>query len=89
MTDEVHKIRIQVRGPRGNFGGEVIEGWYVVFENSVIMTDEDGKPTGEKHRLGPADNSYIVAHRLLRQRRRGPGPRGFGDKIIYPRMGKI
>jgi len=85
---DVHKVRIQVRAPRGNFGGEIAEGWYVVFENSVIMTDADGKPIdSEKHRLAPGDDPHIVAHRLLRQRR--TSPRGFSDKIIYPRMGKI
>ena len=30
MTNEVKKITLQVRAPRGKFEGEVVEGWYVV-----------------------------------------------------------
>ena len=87
--NEVRKIRRTVRPPRGHFPGEIIEGHYCIVDNAVVMTDEDGKPTGEKHRLDPGDDPHIVAYRLLRQRRRGPGPRGWNDKLIYPRMGKI
>ena len=88
--NEVRKIRRTVRLPRGNFAGEIAEGWYCVVDNTVVMTDEDGRPIdSEKHRLGPGDDPHIVAHRLLRQRRRGPGPIGWNDPIRYPRTGKI
>jgi len=43
MTD-VHKVTLQVKAPRGMFPGAVVEGWYVVFENNVILTDSAGKP---------------------------------------------
>ena len=86
--NEVRKIRRTVRPPRGNFGGEIVEAWYCVVDGCLVMTDADGKPVdSEEHHLGPGDDPHIVAHRLLRQRR--GGPRGFSDKIIYPRMGKI
>ena len=86
--NEVHKIRRTVRAPRGHDAGEIVEGWYCIVDGYLVMTDQDGKPVdSEKHHLGPSDDPHIVAHRLLRQRR--SSPRGFGDKINYPRMGKI
>jgi len=85
--NEVHYIRRTVRLPRGHFAGEIAEGWYVVVDGFLVMTDEDGKPVdSEKHRLDPGVDAHILAHRLLRERRRGPGPRGFSDKIIYPKV---
>ena len=85
---EVRKVRIQLKAPRGNYGGEIAESHYVVVDNCVVMTDADGKPLdSEKHYLSPGADPHIVAYRLLRQRR--SGPRGFSDKINYPRMGKI
>ena len=86
--NEVHKIRIQLKAPRGNYGGEIIEAWYCIVDGCLVMTDADGKPVdSEKHHLGPSDDPHIVAHRLLRQRR--SGPRGFSDRIQYPNLGKI
>ena len=55
----------------------------------MVMTDADGKPVdSEKHYLGPGEDPHIVAHRLLRQRRRGPGPAGWNHPIQYPRAWK-
>ena len=87
MTD-VHKVTIQVRGPRGNFPGEVAEGWYCVVDGCLVMTDAAGKPVdAEKHTLAPGQDARLLACRLVRGRR--TGPRGFSDKLVYPRMGKI
>src|SRR5215471_14370352 len=86
MSDEVKKVRIQIRAPRGNFGGEIVEAWYCVVDGFLVMTDANGRPVdSEKHPLGPRDDPHIVAHRLLRQRRRGSGPAGWNDPIRYPR----
>jgi hypothetical protein len=85
---EVRKVRIQLKAPRGNYGGEIAESYYVVVDNCVVLTDADGRPLdSEKHYLSPGADPHIVAYRLLRQRR--ASPRGFSDKINYPRMGKI
>jgi len=89
MTDEVRKVTIQVRAPKGTFPGEVVIGHYCVVENAVVLTDADGKPiNSEKHQIGPGQDAHLLACRLVR-RRPGSGPRGFGDKILYPRMGRI
>jgi len=61
----------------------------VVVDGALVMTDADGKPVdSEKHYLGPGEDPHIVAHRLLRQRRRGPGPAGWNHPIQYPRAWK-
>jgi hypothetical protein len=85
---EIHKVTVQVRAPRGHFPGEVAEGWYCVVDGCLVMTDANGKPVdNEKHRLASGQDARLLACRLVRRRR--TGPRGFSDKLIYPRMGKI
>ena len=86
MTDEVKKVTIQVRPPRGQFAGEVAIGYYVVFENQVILTDADGKPVGDKRHLETGADARLIACRMVRERRRSSGPTGFHDKIIYPKV---
>ena len=87
MTD-VHKVTVQVRAPKGTFPGEVAIGHYVVVDGALVMTDETGKPVdSEKHHLTSGQDARLLACRLVRGRR--TGPRGFSDKLIYPRMGKI
>ena len=50
------------------------------------MTNEAGEPLdSEKHYLGPGDDVRLKACRLVRHRRTGSGPRGFNDKINYPK----
>ena len=45
QPDKVHKVGVQIKAPRGSDPGHVEEAWYVVFENNVILTDQDGKPS--------------------------------------------
>ena len=59
MTD-VHKVTVQVRAPKGTFPGEVAEGWYVVFENNVILTDADGKPIEEFRAARDAIKQHVL-----------------------------
>ena len=83
--NDVHKVTIQVRAPKGNFPGEVAEGWYVIVDGCLVMTDQDGKPVdSEKHYLKAGEDARLKACRLVRQCPRGP--RGFRDKIIYPKL---
>jgi hypothetical protein len=87
MTDklQVHKVTVQIRPPKGTFPGEVAVGYYVVFENCVIMTDEDGKPISgvAKHHLGPGEDARLVACRLVRNNRKGST--GFNRPLQYPK----
>jgi hypothetical protein len=85
MTD-VHKVTIQVRPPRGVFPGEVVEGWYCVVDNAVVLTDADGKPIDSaKHHLSPGQDARLLACRLVRQRRSN-SVGGFSDRLIYQRL---
>jgi hypothetical protein len=52
MSD-IHKITLELRKPKGSFPGETLDGWYVVVENNVILTDQKGQPIGEKRHLNP------------------------------------
>jgi hypothetical protein len=50
MSDDVHKITIQLRAPRANNPGKVAIGYYVIADSHVVLTDETGKPLGnDKH----------------------------------------
>jgi hypothetical protein len=41
--DEVHKITIQTRAPKGFDPGKVAIGHYVTVDGFVVLTDEHGK----------------------------------------------
>ena len=69
--NDVHKVTVQVRAPRGIFPGEVVEGCYCVVDNAVVLTDAEGKPTGEDKRyLNPGGDAKLIACSMLRARRR-------------------
>jgi hypothetical protein len=86
MTDEVKKLTIQVRPPRGTFPGEVVEGFYCVVDGSVVLTDESGKPIGaDKRHLSPGEDARLVACRMVRARRRSVRPTGWDNQISYPK----
>jgi len=86
--NEVHKVTVQVRAPRGTFPGEVVEGWYCVVDNTVVLTDAEGKPTGEDKRyLNPDGDAKLIACSMLRTRRRNSAAAsGFGDRISYHKL---
>jgi hypothetical protein len=87
MSDEVKKVAVQIRPPKGQFAGEIAEGWYVVFENNVILTDQNGKPVGApKHQLGPGEDARLIACRMVRNNRKGrASAAGFNRPIHYPK----
>jgi len=88
MLDEVKKVTIQVRAPRGRFPGEIAEGYHCVVDNSVVLTDADGKPIGdEKRHLNPGDDARLIACQMVRERRRSSSAlHGFNDKLNYPKL---
>ena len=88
MSDEVKKVTIQIKAPRGKFPGEIAEGWYVVFENNVILTEADGKPIAgvPKHHIEPDGDARLIACRMVRQRQRGSRVAGFNRPLSYPKL---
>jgi hypothetical protein len=50
------------------------------------MHDEDGKPTGQEHRLGPGDDARRIAGRLARDAWvEAQGTTDFNRPLSYPR----
>jgi hypothetical protein len=88
LTD-VHKVTIQIKPPKGTFDGLVEEGWYVVFENHVILTDPDGKPIPgvPKRAIGPGDDARLIACLMVRNNRKGRASvSGFNRPLVYPKI---
>jgi hypothetical protein len=89
LSDEVGKVTVQIRAPKGTFPGEIAEGWYVVFENNVILTDQDGKPIAgvPKEHLEPGGDARLIACRMVRNNRKGrASAAGFNRPIHYPKL---
>jgi hypothetical protein len=90
MSDEVHKIIIQTRAPRGKDPGKIAEGWYCVnADNFVVLTDMEGRPVGDaKRHLGPGGDARLISSRLLRQHQNARSSSGtFAGPIRYPKIG--
>jgi hypothetical protein len=87
VSDEVRKVTIQIKAPRGRYGGEVAIGYYCVVEGAVILTDENGKPTGADRRpVLPGEDPHLIACRMVRSKRTARGPSAFNRPIVYPKM---
>ena len=86
-------VFIQIRAPRGIDPGRVLEGHYNVVGDTVVLVDRSGKPLTSDDRkysrkLTPGDRPKQVAAQLLRDHHnaaRGGSPRGFNDRIFYPK----
>ena len=90
MSDEVRKVTVQIRPPKGTFPGEVAEGFYCVVEGHVVLTDETGQPVSgaAKHYLASGEDARLIACRMVRNNRKGRSPFGTGP-IRYPNLVKI
>lgn len=88
MTDEVRKVTIQIKAPRGTYGGEVAIGHYCVVEGAVVLTGESGKPTGADRRsVLPGEDAHLIACRMVRSSRKVQASvAGFNRPLIYPKM---
>ena len=87
MTDEVHKLTIQTRAPRGTDGGKIEIGYWCVADGHVVLTDEDGRPTGDGRRLlNPGDDARLIAVAMMKARRNSASRHGFNDRIHYQRI---
>ena len=91
MSEEVKKITIQLRAPRGRDGGKVAIGHYCVADGFVVLCDENGKPTGDgKRLLNEGGDARLIACALLRSSRRygnsRPAGFGFNDRLDYPTL---
>jgi hypothetical protein len=84
--NEVHKITIEVAKPRSSFHGRVEEGYYCIADGDVVLTDQNGKPTGEdKHHLGGGDARLIACAMLRANRRSRATVSALNAPIAYPK----
>jgi hypothetical protein len=86
MFDDVQRITIQLRGPRGSDPGKVAVGFFCTADNFVTLCDERGKPVGDKHILGPGEDAKLAACQLLRRRQNASGRSDFGGRLVYPKL---
>ena len=88
MSDEVRKVTIQIKAPRGTYGGEVAVGHYCIVEGAVVMTDEHGKPTGADRRvILPGEDAHLIACRMVRSGRKVQASvAGFNRPLVYPKI---
>jgi hypothetical protein len=85
LSDEVRRVTVQVRPPKGTFPGEVAIGHYCVVEGSVVLTDEEGKPvSGISKRSIAGGDAHLIACRMIRDRR--GRPTGFNRTLNYPKV---
>jgi hypothetical protein len=95
---EVHHVYGTVRNPMGDDLGQVTNGYYMLVDGVLTMTDRAGVPirgmnNGEKfqHKLAAGDDTAAVARRLTmriyRMLRGGDAAVSFNRKIVYPTAG--
>jgi len=86
-------IAVQTTSPDEKPGhpGAVAEGWFILEDNVVILTDRDGKPLhhprgkqGYQRELGPGETPKQVAGQLLREKRGARPADWFNAPISYP-----
>ena len=80
---------VQTRAPRdAGDPGACEPVWYSVVDGVVMLTDESGKPTGDKHPLSPGDDASQVAGRLaLAAIKKAWGETDFNRPLGYQRIG--
>ena len=93
MPDVLY-VTIQTRAPRRDDPGAVIEGWYIVSDGTVKLTDRAGNPIKDfegklySQQLGADGSARVAATRLLkahRLARKSARVSGFDGPINYPR----
>jgi hypothetical protein len=85
-------IHIQIRRPSRDDPGQIEDAHFIVADNVVHLTDQDGnKLKGELTRrpIGNGDTAREVAVRLLRTRVRSRPAKPFSRQLRYPNLGKI
>jgi hypothetical protein len=85
---EIKSMWIQTRAPGTEDFGEVAACFYSVSDGVLTMRDENGKPTGKEHRLGPGDDAKQIAGRLALQAiQSARGQTDFNRPLDYTQWG--
>src|SRR5262249_38301439 len=68
----IRPVFLQLKRPSGGHPGHVLEGFFIVENDTVLLVDRDGKAVKDaqggtySRKLTPNENLKSVAHRLLR-----------------------
>lgn len=95
----VHQVTAQLHGASEGDPGQITNGYYVVEDGVLVMTDEAGNPflgpdgsplktKSNRHKLRPGDNAHAIASVLTKKRRRErlgitETEEAFRSKLIY------
>jgi hypothetical protein len=89
MPDDVRKVVIETRGPRGTDPGAIAEGWFKVADGYVMLCNADGIAVSgvDKRRAAPG-NERTIASLMLRERSQATArSRSFNRPLQYPKTG--
>ena len=91
MSEQPEYINIQLHRPSDSYpDGVVEEGWFVVKDNVVFLSDRNGTALagkGNRRPIGPGETAREVAVRLLRWKARSRPSRPFNRPLRYGRTG--
>jgi hypothetical protein len=91
----IKPVFLQLARPHDDFPGHVIEGFFTVQDDTVLLVDQDGTAVKDadgatfSRKLVAGDNPKAIAHRLLRAHySRRKSVSGFNrGRIHYPKTG--
>ena len=94
---EVHHVQAQVRPPSGDDVGQVTDGYYIIENNTLIMTYSDGAPIHAelfRQELRPGQDSRAIAGLLTRKVRlsllgKTEAQENFNRRIEYGHAGVV
>jgi hypothetical protein len=90
MPDDIRKVVIETRRPRGQDPGAIAEGWFKVVNGYVTLCNEDGIAVSgvDKRPVTHEGNERTIAALMLRERTRATArARSFNRPIQYPKTG--
>jgi len=85
MPDDIKKVTIQTRAPKGTDPGAIAEGWFKVVDGYVTLCDADGiTVSGVDKRRAQSGNERTIAALMLRERHRATArSRSFNRPLHY------
>jgi hypothetical protein len=86
-TGQIKAVCVTIRTPTNNNDpGEVARTNYLVADRLATLCDEDGKPIGKEHSIGPGETERQIAGRLVREARAAVGL-DFNRPLRYQPLG--
>jgi hypothetical protein len=46
---KVHPVTVEIKPPRGDFPGQIADGYFIFVDGVVTVTDIDGNPVQDQH----------------------------------------